>query len=145
MLPDLSLNYAVGSNSGLDDYLHSYQVGIRIPLLFFGDRARIKAKKLAIEAEEYKVKDYEYRLLSFKRQLEAQQRNFESQLSYYENEGLSLAKEITRVATKSYDAGEIDFFNYIQSLETAKRIWLEYLVTLNGYNQTVIQLNYLIL
>lgn len=145
MLPDLSLNYAVGSNSGLNDYLHSYQVGIRIPLLYFGDRARVKAKKLAIEAEEHKLKDYEYRLASFKKQLEAQQRNFESQLRYYEKEGLSLAEEIARVATKSYDAGEIDFFNYIQSLETAKRIWLEYLVALNGYNQTIIQLNYLIL
>lgn len=145
MLPDFSLNYAVGTNRGLNDYLHSYQLGIRIPLLYFGDRARVRAKKLAIEAEEYKVQNYEYRLASFKKQLSAQQRNYENQLSYYENEGLSLAEEITRVATKSYDAGEIDFFNYIQSLETAKRIWLEYLDALNGYNQTIIQLNYLIL
>jgi cobalt-zinc-cadmium resistance protein CzcA len=145
VLPDLSLNYAVGTNSGLNDYLHSYQVGIRIPLLFFGDRARIQARKLQIEAKNYEQSHYEYKLTSYKKQLEAQLANYTSQIIYYESEGLELAKEITRVASKSYDEGEIDFFKYIQSLETAKMIQLEYLSLLNGYNQSIIQLNYLLL
>ena len=67
------------------------------------------------------------------------------QLKYYENEGLELSQEITRAASKSYYAGEIDFFKYTQSLETAKMIQLEYLDLINGYNQTIIQLNYLLL
>ncbi len=145
MLPDLSLNYSVGSNRGLDDYLHAYQVGIRIPLLYSGDRARIQSKKLEIEAQEYEKKHYEYRLASYKKQLKAQRQNFSNQLNYYENEGLALSKEIARTASKSYYAGEIDFFKYTQSLETAKMIQLEYLKLLNGYNQTIIQLNYLLL
>jgi cobalt-zinc-cadmium resistance protein CzcA len=145
MLPDLSLNYAIGSNRGLNDYLHSYQVGVRIPLLYFGDRARIQSKQLEIEAQNYEKEHYEFRLSSHKKQLEAQRQNYTTQLEYYENEGLALSMEITRTASKSYNAGEIDFFKYTQSLETAKMIQLEYLELLNGYNQTIIQLNYLLL
>ncbi len=145
MLPDLSLNYSIGSNSGLNDYLHAYQVGIRIPLLYTGDRARIQSKKLEIEAQEYEQQHYEFRLASYKKQLEAQLQNYTAQLQYYEDEGLGLSQEITRTASKSYNAGEIDFFKYTQSLETAKMIQLDYLQLLNGYNQTVIQLNYLLL
>ncbi|MGM0479425.1 MAG: CusA/CzcA family heavy metal efflux RND transporter [Bacteroidota bacterium] len=145
MLPDLSLNYSVGTNRGLDDYLHAYQVGIRIPLLYAGDRARIQSKKLEVEAQEYEKEHYEYRLASYKKQLEAQREHFTNQLKYYEEEGLALSQEITRTASKSYYAGEIDFFKYTQSLETAKMIQLEYLELLNGYNQTIIQLNYLLL
>ena len=41
--------------------------------------------------------------------------------------------------------GEIDFFQYIQSVETATNIELTYLENLNAYNQTIIKINYLIL
>lgn len=145
LLPDISLNYSVGSNNGLDQQLHAYQVGIRIPLLFAGDRARVQSKKLAIEAQTYEKENYEFRLASYKQQLEAQLLQFENQLLYYEQEGLDLSAEIIRTATKSYAAGEINFFDYIQSLETAKLIQLEHLELINGYNQTIIQLNYLLL
>ena len=144
-LPDLSISYDVGTNSGLNDYLHSYQVGIRIPLLFFGERAKIKATASQLESTKYEQTNYDYQLASFKKQLEAQLSNYSTQLIYYESEGLDLAEEIIRVASKNYDEGEIDFFKYIQSLETAKMIQLEYLSLLNGYNQSIIQLNYLLL
>ena len=145
LLPDISLNYAIGSNSGLNNYLHAYQVGIRIPLLYGGEKAKIQSKKLEVEAMEYEMEHYEFQLSSYKKQLEAQRQNYEMQLRYYEEEGLVLSREIIRTASKSYSAGEIDFFKYIQSLETAKLIKLDYLDLLNGYNQTIIQLNYLLL
>ena len=47
------------------------------------------------------------------------------------------------MAQQSYKNGEIDFFDYIQSLENAKDIELQYLENLNAYNRTVIALNYL--
>jgi len=145
LLPDVSLNYAIGSNSGLNNYLHAYQIGIRIPLLFGGDKAKIQSKKLEVEALEYEMEYYEFQLASYKKQLEAQREKFVMQLQYYKEEGLALGQEIIRTASKSYSAGEIDFFKYTQSLETAKLIQLEYLDLLNGYNQTIIQLNYLLL
>ena len=66
-------------------------------------------------------------------------------INYYEKEGRQLSSELLKTATLSYQNGEIDFFQYIQSLENAYEIELSYLENLNAYNQTVIRINYLIL
>ena len=47
-------------------------------------------------------------------------------------------------AEKSYRAGEINLFQYIFALNEAFSLQLEYLEALNGYNQTVIQINRLL-
>ena len=52
---------------------------------------------------------------------------------------------IIKTAEQSFKHGEIDFFQYIQSIETATEIQLTYLDNLNKYNQTVIAINYLTL
>ena len=38
---------------------------------------------------------------------------------------------------------EIDFFQYIQSIETSNQININYLQNLNTYNQIVLEINYL--
>ena len=68
---------------------------------------------------------------------------YEKELAYYENEGSELSKEIIKTANSSFKNGEIDFYQYILSLENAYEIQLNYLENLNNYNQTVIELNYL--
>jgi len=65
------------------------------------------------------------------------------ELSYYESEGGQLSEQILRAASGNFMNGEIDFFQYIQSLENAYDIQLSYLDVLNQYNQTVIAINYL--
>ncbi|NJW55661.1 hypothetical protein HC175_22360, partial [Salinimicrobium sp. CDJ15-91] len=55
------------------------------------------------------------------------------------------SEEILRTANLSYQNGEIDFFQYILSLENAYRIRLSYLETLYAYNQTVIAINQLMI
>jgi cobalt-zinc-cadmium resistance protein CzcA len=57
--------------------------------------------------------------------------------------GSRLAAEIYRTAQKSYQNGDIDFFQFILSLETATGIELNYLDNLAGYNRIVLELNYL--
>lgn len=46
LLPDLTFNYFQGSNSALSSPLYGYQVGVKIPLLFSGNKSRIKAAML---------------------------------------------------------------------------------------------------
>jgi hypothetical protein len=41
------------------------------------------------------------------------------------------------------DAGEIDFFQYLQSLQRYTQTRLDYFETLRNYNLSVIQLEYL--
>jgi len=67
----------------------------------------------------------------------------EKALKYYEEEGTVISDEILKTATLSFKNGEINYFQYILSLENAYEIKLDYLNSLNDYNQTVIAINYL--
>ncbi len=145
LLPDISLNYFQGTNSALDGNLYGYQAGLKIPLLFGGKASQIKASKIAEKIATEQSKDYEIRLNAKNSELQAQLQKYDKALVYYEEEGIALSDEILKTATISFKNGEIDFFQYIQSLENAYEIKLDYLENLNQYNQTVINLNYLTL
>ena len=65
------------------------------------------------------------------------------EINYYIEHGKKLASEILKVADMSYKHGEIDFFQYIQSIENATTIQMEYLEALIQYNKTQLDLQYL--
>lgn len=145
LLPDISLSYSLGSNSGLSQNLYAYQIGLKIPLFFSGNASKIKASKIAADVSQQQAEDYKIHLNSRKLQLLNEVSKYEEALSYYETEGKSLSEEILKTANIGFKNGEIDFFQFIQSLENAYEIELQYLQNLNNYNQAVIALNYLIL
>ncbi|MBP93477.1 MAG: CusA/CzcA family heavy metal efflux RND transporter [Flavobacteriaceae bacterium] len=145
LLPDISAEYFVGSNSGLNTNIQGYQIGLKIPLIFSGNASRIKASKIAEEVISMQQIDYRLKLQSDYQKLLEQLEQHHAAISYYETQGEKLSDEIIKTANRSFQEGEIDFFQYIQSIETAKDMELEYLDNLNTYNQTVITLNYLIL
>jgi cobalt-zinc-cadmium resistance protein CzcA len=145
LLPDISLNYFQGSNSNLNYNLSGYQIGLKIPLLFSGNASKIKASKIAQEIVEQQAEDYKIKLNAKQIQFLSQLRKYEEALFYYDEEGKTLSEEIFKTAKFSYKNGEIDFFQYILSLENAFGILLTYLDNLNLYNQTVIKINYLTL
>ncbi len=145
LLPDISLSYSLGSNSGLSQNLYAYQIGLKIPLLFSGNASKIKASKIAADVSQQQAEDYKIQLDSRKLQLLNEVSKYEEALSYYQTEGKFLSEEILKTANVGFKNGEIDFFQYIQSLENAYEIELQYLENLNNYNQAVIALNYIIL
>ena len=145
LLPDLSLDYFLGSNSNLDYNLSGFQIGIKIPILFSGNASKIKASKIAQEIVEQQAADYKINLNAKQIELLAQLRKYEEALFYYDEEGKTLSEEIFKTAKYSYKLGEINFFEYIQSLENAFGILLDYMDNLNKYNQTIIKINYLTL
>ena len=132
-------------NEDINDHLSGYQAGLRIPLLFSGNAARIKAAKIATEIASEEARQYDLLLETQYLQLLKEMEQHEDALSYYEEEGSELSEEILRTANLSYQNGEIDSFQYIISLENAYRIRLSYLETLYAYNQTVIAINQLMI
>lgn len=143
LLPDISIDYFQGTNSALNGNLYGYQAGLKIPLLFGGNASRIKASNIATEIAVAASKEYEIQLNSKHGELQAQYEKYANALDYYETEGRELSEEILKTANLSFKNGEIDFFQYIQSVENANDIKIDRLDNLNKYNQTVIQLNYL--
>ncbi|HLW31346.1 MAG TPA: CusA/CzcA family heavy metal efflux RND transporter [Aequorivita sp.] len=145
LLPDISFSYAIGSNSTLNENLYKYQVGLKIPLFFGGNASKIKASKIAVEISEQQAEDFSLQFNSKQAQLMGEISKYEEALQYYQEEGKTLSEEILKTASGSFKNGEIDFFQYIQSLENVYEIELQYLDNLNKYNQTVIAINYLTL
>ncbi|MBD0831008.1 CusA/CzcA family heavy metal efflux RND transporter [Aestuariibaculum sediminum] len=145
LLPDLSVEYFQGSNGTLNDNLIGYQFGIKIPLLFSGNASKIKATKLASESVIAEQENYKIKLKSEHQRLLSELEQYNQTINYFENEGKMLSIEIIKTANRNFKEGEIDFFQYIQSIETATEIQLDYLDNLNHYNQTVIAINHLII
>src|SRR5690606_20180332 len=145
LLHDLKLEYFQGTNSGINKNLVGYTFGVKIPLFFSGNVSKIKASKIAQEVAEEQQQDYQVKLNAEYQSLLAKLKQYEEAINYYETQGRTLSEEIVKTAERTFKEGEIDFFQYIQSIETAKDIELTYLDNLNTYNQTIIAINYLIL
>ncbi len=145
LLPDISLEYFQGTNDLLKNTVKGYQIGLKIPLFFSGNSSKIKASKIARNIVKEEQQNYNVKLKAAYNSLLAMLHQNEEAINYYETEGKNLKNEIIKIANTSFKEGEIDFFQYIQSLETSKEIELSYLDNLNAYNQTIIKINYLIL
>jgi len=139
------VQYFKSSNSGLNTTLNGYQLGVKIPLFFSGNASKIKASKIAQEVVIEQQQDYKTKLNAEYNALLAKLQQYDEAINYYITQGKNLSEEIIKTAERTFKEGEIDFFQYIQSMETAKDIELTYLDDLNKYNQTVIAINYLIL
>jgi len=143
LLPDLHFNYFNSKDLAANVSVNSFQAGISIPIFFFGKSAKISAAKIQEDiANEFRI-DSSLKLKSKLNILLEELQKEETQLNYFTENGKNLASEILKTATLSYKNGEIDFFQYIQSIETVSQLKIDYLNNLNNYNQLVLELNYL--
>lgn len=143
LLPNLSLNYFNSKDKIANTSVNSYQVGIAIPILFFNNAAKIAAAKINVDIAEnealYISKQLDSKYLKLKEAL----KKIDAQLQYFNKNGEHLVSEIVKTANLSYKNGEIDFYQYIQSIESANQLTVNYLNQLNLYNQIVLDINYL--
>ncbi len=146
LLPGLGFGYTYGNTwqPGNDSY-SAYTVGIKIPLFFGSQKNKAKAAKLSHEQSKLKAENMHFQLKSKREILLKQLAEHQNYLDYYQSEGKYLSQKLFTTADKSFKAGEIDFFQYIQILQQAVDIENEYLNRLDAYNKIVLELNYLTL
>ena len=143
-LPGLQLEYYLSTNNAPNSKSYNaYQVGLTLPLWFKPQSNRLAASRIQYEIALNRSHDYVLKLNSKREQLFAALLKHDESIKYYQNTGKNLAAEISRTAQKGYANGEIDFFQYIQSLENATSIVLEYMNNLVQYNQVVFEINYM--
>ncbi len=142
-LPDLNLEYFRGSNKGLSQSLNGFQVGIALPILYSGNVTKTKVAKLELESWETQVQNENQKLTAFVESKKSELLKYQEAINYYNQQGKKLGEEILKVANMSYKQGEIDFFQYIQSLENATIIEVEYLDNVLLFNKTHLDYQYL--
>ncbi|OUD36930.1 CusA/CzcA family heavy metal efflux RND transporter [Flavobacterium sp. FPG59] len=142
-LPDINLDYFQGRNNGLSQSLYGFQVGVAVPILFSGQVAKSKVAQLELQSWEQQKQNESIKIEKYITQKKNELAKHQEAINYYNQYGKKLSDEIIKVGNNSYKHGEIDFFQYIQSLENATTIQVDYLDTLLQFNQTQLDLQYL--
>ncbi len=144
LLPDLQLAYFQGTNNQPESRIYQgFEVGIAVPLLYGTQKGEIRAGRIQQNIYSRQKENYLIQLESQRQILENKLLQIQESLNYYENNGQSLAREILRASERSYQEGEIDYFQFIQSIDNAVRIEMTYLESLLNYNLTIVELQYL--
>lgn len=144
-LPDFQVEYFLGSNTAENAQLyHGFQLGVAVPLWRKALRSEVEVARIEQAGAQLQTQQYQRLLESQRQQLGAMIQKYEKGLAFYQNGGRQLGQEILRTATAAFTAGEIDFMYYIQAIEQAKDMELEYLEQVLQYNLAVLDLRYLI-
>ena len=144
LLPDLQFSIFQGTNNGLNAQNYSgFQAGISIPLWFGANKSKINAAKTQTMIIENEYENYKIQLDSKYQRLISDLKKYEEAINYYNNTGQKLSNELAINATKAFQYGEIDFLQYVQLLESATTIEINYLQNLFNYNTTILEINYL--
>ena len=142
MMPEFSIGYFNMSNKDLQaDYRFTgIQAGIAIPLWFFPQSAKIQASKIKERISQNNANYQKTIVISNFNTLFLQFQKSKASLDYFEKTALKQADLIVNHSSKSYQAGDISYNEYLLSLDKAIEIKTNYLQTLEEYNQAIIEI-----
>jgi len=155
-LPDFNVGYfnqsLIGTQTvnGADVYFdqskrfQGLNVGISVPLTFFSNVSKIKSLDYKTQALQ-KEADNGKLILQTQLQNAFQQYNQNlSQYNYYKSTALPNAEIIISTAKVGFKSGDIGYIEYLQALQTATDVQLNYLQSINQINQSIININFII-
>lgn len=144
LLPDIQVSLFQGTNQLADaKQYRGIQAGVAIPLWFGAQRAKIRAAQSSYQKVQLQRENYRIHLQAKYLALLTELKKYRKAIEYYEQTGEELASGILANAQMAYREGEIDYLQYIQLLENARNIEINYLRNLWEYNMTVLEANYL--
>lgn len=156
LLPSFSVGYfnqsLIGSQTvnGNDVFYGSakrfqgVQLGIGIPIFNGANKSRIRAAELNEKVAQNQLDISRIQLNSSLQQAVQTYQSASQSLALYEQKTLVLADAIRNNAVKGYEAGEIGYVEFSQALNRALMIKSTYLDLLDSYNQSVIEIEFLL-
>ena len=153
LLPDITLGYFNQSIRGIgaDDVLYNArnrfnggQIGVGVPLFYKAQKARINAANEAVLIGENELEYSKLQLNSELQSALSKHKNNLEILSYFENTQLPNAALIYNIALQQFTAGEINYLEWTMLHNQALQIKSNYMDALKEFNDTGIQINFLI-
>ncbi|HWY10203.1 MAG TPA: efflux RND transporter permease subunit, partial [Bacteroidia bacterium] len=152
LLPNLNVGYYNQSIQGYGNdtkfytssfRFHTLQFGMGVPLFFGSQKAKINsAKTLELISEN----NYQIGLQKLQTEYQAALKLYLTQsetLKYYEDTALKNANTITTTANQQFSNGEINYLEWTMLINNAITIQSNYIDLVKDFNQTIIQLNFL--
>jgi cobalt-zinc-cadmium resistance protein CzcA len=152
--PDLRIGYfnqtligspdpETGNLSDKSDRFSGFQVGLAIPLWFGPHQGRVKAASFRQKQSQSEFEAEQRNLTSQLEQAFQQLDASGSSLNYYRTSALPNADRILKHALLGFREGDIDYAEYLLSMQGAMRIREGYLQALHDYNQSIIYIEFL--
>jgi cobalt-zinc-cadmium resistance protein CzcA len=141
-LPDLSAGYFNQQVEGVKGF-SGFQVGIKVPLFFWSQKGKVDAAKKNTDIARMNLQQSKIELTTAMKFYMTELEKYKAAVTYYENKGLELADKLFSSTTKAYKEGEIEYIEYISTLEQSVTIKRKYLENLNLYNQMINEINFL--
>ncbi len=141
-IPKVDVGYV---NQTLDETsgFFGWQVGISMPLLFFGQSAKVKAAKINYAITDQNVTQKKLELNVEYKKLLSSYFVLHDMMAYYRKEAVPLAEEQIEAANTAYQLGSIDYVQYIQNMQAAIKTKLDFLENQLRYCTLSVQLKYL--
>lgn len=152
LLPDLSMafNSMTMKGTGADNVFYnrssrfnSVQFSIGVPIFHRAHTARIQSSKIAEQISENQLN---MRMLEVQQALKEEYNRYQNQLSiiqYFEKSELVNAEKMTSAAQQQFNAGEINYMEWVLLMNNATSIRNQYADAVYRLNQSKIQLQYL--
>jgi cobalt-zinc-cadmium resistance protein CzcA len=142
LLPTLQAEVFQGSNDQVNARAYNgFRIGLQLPLWPGTVKNKQKAAQLQQEIADARLAENAINNAVFRTELERQIAQTFSQIEQLRVTSLPLARTIKTQLKVAKEAGEIDFFYYLNALEEAKVIELDYIAKCKEYNQNVIYYN----
>jgi cobalt-zinc-cadmium resistance protein CzcA len=142
-LPNFSIGYFNQSIDKVNGF-EGVQLGMSFPLWFWSRSGVVKAARIEREKADNQL---EAELIKATSEIENQFLQLEKyghMLRYYEDKALMQADMMLEHSLRAFSAGNISYVEYANAASGAFDIRMEYLETMNNYNQTIIRLDYLL-
>ncbi|MDP4291998.1 MAG: efflux RND transporter permease subunit, partial [Bacteroidota bacterium] len=129
---------------GRGDRFTGIQAGIAIPIWFVPFTSKIKAAKINENIARINADNYAKSLSGNYHTLLDEYSKYLGSVEYYEKQAIPEADLIIKQSTQSYQGGAMGYLDYVLSLSRALDIKQNYLDALNNYNQTIINIDFII-
>ena len=120
-----------------------FEVGVAFPLFNGSQKARKSAAKLDVDIARTRREQAERKsgseLLIAMNAVESARQTYD----YYQTEGFPAAKEMRRLSSIEYGAGEITYVEHVQNLSSALAVEMDNAKAIDALNQAVIKLNFI--
>lgn len=133
-------NQSLSQQKGFD----GFTLGTAIPIFKTGQQGLVKSAQLGISISQNDYYNFELSMNAAYSQALQQYNKYKQSLAYYQTEGLSLNKTLLEVANRSYASGDIGYVEFMAVIQNVYDNDSNYLQTLNNFNQSIVNLNFLI-
>ena len=136
--PEFSVGYQ-RQNILPDKGLHSWTIGVSIPLVFNAQSSRVKQAKYDVYMAKYEAEDNIRQLNNKVYELIANLRKYDESIRFFETSALPEADAMIRAAQLQLKHSETDISDFIQSMNSALEIKQSHIEMIYQYNISALE------